>query len=106
MDSASVIGWLPAQTLGKEDEAGLNDFQENGELSPTTTRFLAATDPRVSIFICPSLIAILVARFREVLHQAIRDGLEEGCDDVQINGALQIREGWMHIHGKFSVALD
>ncbi|EIN06819.1 hypothetical protein PUNSTDRAFT_72844 [Punctularia strigosozonata HHB-11173 SS5] len=37
-------------------------------------------------------------RFREVLHEVIREGLIEGCDDIQINGALQIREGWMHIH--------
>jgi hypothetical protein len=28
-NSPSVIGWLPAQTLGEEDEAGLNDFKEN-----------------------------------------------------------------------------
>ncbi|KAJ7625050.1 hypothetical protein DFH06DRAFT_1444804 [Mycena polygramma] len=37
--------------------------------------------------------------FRGVLHQAIQDGLREKVDEVQINGALQLGNGWMHIHG-------
>ena len=42
---------------------------------------------------------LLVAGFREILHKAIREGLEEGVDEVQANGARQLQEGWMHIHG-------
>ncbi|KAI0767389.1 hypothetical protein C8Q74DRAFT_1203811 [Fomes fomentarius] len=37
-------------------------------------------------------------RFREVLHEAIQSALHDGADEVQKNGAIQIREGWMHIH--------
>ncbi|KAJ7704348.1 hypothetical protein B0H17DRAFT_1039333 [Mycena rosella] len=36
--------------------------------------------------------------FRPLLHEAIQDGLREGVDDIQINGAAQLGEGWMHIH--------
>ena len=39
--------------------------------------------------------------FREILHKAIREGLMEGVDEVQTNGARQLQEGWMHIHGTF-----
>ena len=35
------------------------------------------------------------------MHKAIREGLEEGVDEVQANGARQLQEGWMHIHGAF-----
>ncbi|KAI0634286.1 hypothetical protein C8Q77DRAFT_1055182 [Trametes polyzona] len=37
-------------------------------------------------------------RFREVLHGAIQSALRDGVDEVQKNGAIQTREGWMHIH--------
>ncbi|KAI9060087.1 hypothetical protein FKP32DRAFT_1578824 [Trametes sanguinea] len=37
-------------------------------------------------------------RFREVLHEAIQSALRDGVDEVQKNGAIQTREGWMHIH--------
>jgi hypothetical protein len=47
------------------------------------------------------LILFLAAAFRTVLHQAVRDGLREEVDDIQINGARQIGSGWMHIHGVF-----
>lgn len=33
------------------------------------------------------------------MHKAIREGLEEGVDEIQVNGARQLREGWMHVHG-------
>jgi len=39
-------------------------------------------------------------KFRVLLHQAIRDGLKEGVDKIQINGAIQLHQGWMHIHGE------
>lgn len=37
-------------------------------------------------------------KFRELLHEAVRKGLQREVDDIQINGALQLQEGWMHIH--------
>ncbi|KAJ7326493.1 hypothetical protein DFH08DRAFT_886066 [Mycena albidolilacea] len=36
--------------------------------------------------------------FRTLLHQVIQDGLREKIDDIQINGAIQLGNGWMHIH--------
>ncbi|KZT28190.1 hypothetical protein NEOLEDRAFT_1087166 [Neolentinus lepideus HHB14362 ss-1] len=36
--------------------------------------------------------------FRDLLHEAIKQGLEEDVDDIQRNGAMQLQEGWMHIH--------
>ncbi|KAG6820215.1 hypothetical protein H0H93_003869 [Arthromyces matolae] len=36
--------------------------------------------------------------FRNLLHDAIKSGLANGVDDIQINGALQLQDGWMHIH--------
>ncbi|KAJ7747893.1 hypothetical protein DFH07DRAFT_830486 [Mycena maculata] len=41
--------------------------------------------------------------FRVLLHEAIRDGLKEGLDDVQINGAAQLGNGWMHIHDERNI---
>ncbi|KAL1728349.1 hypothetical protein EV714DRAFT_215426 [Schizophyllum commune] len=38
--------------------------------------------------------------FRNLLHRAIREGLEQDVDEVQRNGALQLHAGWMHIHGE------
>ena len=40
-----------------------------------------------------------IAKFLEVLHEAIQSGLRDGVDDIQINGAIQTQQGWMHIHG-------
>lgn len=40
-----------------------------------------------------------IAKFRDVLHEAVESGLRDGVDDIQINGAIQTQEGWMHIHG-------
>ncbi|KAJ7130232.1 hypothetical protein C8R44DRAFT_905566 [Mycena epipterygia] len=37
-------------------------------------------------------------KFRALLHTAIQDGLREEVDEIQINGAGQLGEGWMHIH--------
>ncbi|KAA1474370.1 hypothetical protein DENSPDRAFT_840939 [Dentipellis sp. KUC8613] len=36
--------------------------------------------------------------FLRLLHTAVSSGLREGIDDIQINGATQLQEGWMHIH--------
>ncbi|KAH9854568.1 hypothetical protein C2E23DRAFT_725907 [Lenzites betulinus] len=38
-------------------------------------------------------------KFRELLHSAIQAALRDGADEVQRNGAIQLGEGWMHIHG-------
>ncbi|KAJ7291225.1 hypothetical protein C8J57DRAFT_1271865, partial [Mycena rebaudengoi] len=77
--SSTIIGWLPAATTGTDEDAGLNDFRENRHPSNFISR----------------------SRLRTVLHQAVRDGLREEVDDIQINGARQIGSGWMHIHGVF-----
>lgn len=37
-------------------------------------------------------------RFLPLLHEALSSGLAEAVDDIQVSGALQIGEGWMHIH--------
>ncbi|KAI0050281.1 hypothetical protein FA95DRAFT_1555789 [Auriscalpium vulgare] len=66
-DSSTVLGWLPAETPGNEDQAGLNDFKEN-------------------------------PAFRPLLDRAIASALVDGVDEIQINGAIQIGDGWMHIH--------
>jgi hypothetical protein len=47
-----------------------------------------------------------IANFRKVLHEAIQEGLMEEVDDIQINGALQLQEGWMHIHGNITISSD
>lgn len=36
--------------------------------------------------------------FRKILHAAVQQGLCQGTDDIQLKGALQLRQGWMHIH--------
>jgi hypothetical protein len=35
-----------------------------------------------------------------LLHEAISCGLAEVTDDIQASGALQLGDGWMHIHGE------
>jgi hypothetical protein len=44
---------------------------------------------------CP----VYLGKFRNVLHEAIQAGLRERVDNIQINGAIQLQQGWMHIHG-------
>ncbi|TFK31460.1 hypothetical protein BDQ12DRAFT_694114 [Crucibulum laeve] len=83
-DSASIIGWLPAQIyeadaerqddlgLEKQQDAGLHDFHPNPE-------------------------------FIQILHQSIKDGLRDQVDDIQINGGRQLQDGWMHIHDQRNI---
>ncbi|KAI6107777.1 hypothetical protein EDD16DRAFT_1488520 [Pisolithus croceorrhizus] len=68
--SATVIGWLPAIAEG------------------TSRDIEAGLDDFVEN-----------PNFRSLLQGAIRQGLREGVDEVWMNGALQLRHGWMHIHG-------
>jgi hypothetical protein len=37
--------------------------------------------------------------FRRALHESVSTTLDEGADEVWVNGALQTGEGWMHING-------
>lgn len=83
-DSKAVMGWVPA---GIEGEVSLIGFRENGESQCTSERN-HSVDTHIS------------AIFKEILHEAIRKGLQEGVDDIQINGALQTHSGWMHVHGE------
>ncbi len=83
-DSKAVMGWVPAETEG---EVSLIGFRENGE-----PRYIFERNDSVDTHIS--------AIFKEILHEAIRKGLQEGVDDIQINGALQTHSGWMHVHGE------
>jgi len=71
-ESSTILGWLPAETPGKDRDAGLNDFVPN-------------------------------PRFLPLLHEAISEGLAEAVDDIQVAGALQLGNGWMHIHDERNV---
>ncbi|KAI0074935.1 hypothetical protein K474DRAFT_1709427 [Panus rudis PR-1116 ss-1] len=66
--SRTIIGWLPAVTAGE------------GEDSAGLNDFV------------PN------AAFVEILHEAVKSGLTDGVDEIQKNGALQLQQGWMHIH--------
>jgi len=85
-DSSTIIGWLPAGTSSNADEeAGLNDFKENRmSFLPGHIYSNCSRDPS--------------AKFRQLLHGALQSGLEADVDDIQRNGALQMQQGWMHIH--------
>jgi hypothetical protein len=48
----------------------------------------------------PELMLTSAASFLDVLHQSIQEGLKEDIDEVQRNGALQVYQGWMHVHGE------
>jgi hypothetical protein len=45
----------------------------------------------------------MLARFLPLLHKAMSEGLGEAVDDIQTAGALQLGDGWMHIHGKLGL---
>ncbi|KAL0946099.1 hypothetical protein HGRIS_012364 [Hohenbuehelia grisea] len=70
LDAPEVIGWLPAETSSSTGDSSEAGLNDFKE------------NPG----------------FRTVLHEAIQAGLKEGVDDIQINGAIQTQEGWMHIH--------
>ncbi|OJA12255.1 hypothetical protein AZE42_04073 [Rhizopogon vesiculosus] len=72
-DSCSVIGWLPAETPGQ------------GDVEAGLNDFIE--NPR----------------FRAIMHEAIQKGLQDQVDDIWINGALQLQQGWMHIHDNRNV---
>ncbi|KAJ7769621.1 hypothetical protein DFH07DRAFT_768892 [Mycena maculata] len=52
---------------------------------------------------CQNRHEAMRAEFRGLLHEAIRDGLNEGIDDVQINGAAQLGNGWTHIRDERNI---
>ncbi|KAG1802053.1 uncharacterized protein HD556DRAFT_1334198 [Suillus plorans] len=67
-DSCSVVGWLPAETAGEAD-----------------------AEAGLNDF-------VENPKFRVIMHKAIQTGLQEKVDDIWINAALQLQQGWMHIH--------
>ncbi|GAV99529.1 hypothetical protein LENED_000990 [Lentinula edodes] len=67
-NSATIIGWLPASTESQTE-------QDAG-----------LNDFKENI------------KFRHLLHEAVKSGLQANVDEIQRNGALQIQQGWMHIH--------
>lgn len=56
---------------------------------------------RTSLSILTLPHKLVSARFRPLLHEAIQQALREGADDIWTNSAIQIQQGWMHIHGAF-----
>ncbi|KAF8718927.1 hypothetical protein AX14_011651 [Amanita brunnescens Koide BX004] len=77
-DARAIIGWLPAVL---EQNGSMSQGQEEAGLNDFVEN----------------------AKFREALHAAIRDGLREGVDEIQTNGAIQLQNGWMHIHDERNV---
>lgn len=45
------------------------------------------------------MLILSPAKFRDLLHKAILETIRDGSDEIQTNGALQLQQGWMHIHG-------
>ena len=103
VDSSTVIGWLPAETYmtdspgtpgmdhahqNKETSAGLRDFVGNRECYLHLRDFSRGWH------------AITIAKFVTLLHKTIQSALSENLDEIWENGAKQLQEGWMHIHGK------
>jgi hypothetical protein len=84
-NSAAVIGWLPAAAEA-EGESGLNDFAEN------CTSGVLVLEVTTDVNTC-------AANFRAALHDAVGASLDEGTDEIWMNGALQTGAGWMHING-------
>lgn len=83
------MGWLPSVAENKGD-AGLNDFKEN-------RKFLVDCGEEA----CKLIVLWWgLAEFRPIMHRAIQDALRKDLDDIQRNGALQLQNGWMHIHGE------
>jgi hypothetical protein len=40
------------------------------------------------------------AKFLKLLHRTIQSSLAAGLDDIWDNGAKQVQQGWMHVHGE------
>lgn len=74
--SRTIIGWLPASN-GSENEGK----EEEAGLNDFVEN----------------------AGFKELLHEAIQSGLKDGVDDIQKNGAIQVQQGWMHIHDERNI---
>ncbi|TFK20635.1 hypothetical protein FA15DRAFT_673314 [Coprinopsis marcescibilis] len=82
-EAAAVIGWLPARqymTDSPEPEAEL------GRGTRREQRGFAWNGFREN------------PAFRPVLHETIYAGLRDGIDEVWVNGAKYVQNGWMHIH--------
>lgn len=73
--------------IANEEDATLEDFVGNRESCSSSCDIIR---PHASGNI---------ARFIDVLHSAIKEGLKEGVDEIQKATAMQTMEGWMHIHG-------
>lgn len=47
----------------------------------------------------PTYPTMALASFKDVLHKSIYASLRDQKDEFWLNGAKQLQEGWMHIHG-------
>ncbi|KAF8639143.1 hypothetical protein AX17_001633 [Amanita inopinata Kibby_2008] len=79
-DSSAVIGWLPAVYEQRPE-------RENGQSQEEACLEDFKENPK----------------FRDLLHNVIQDGLREGIDEIQVNNAIQMQQGWMHIHDERNV---
>ncbi|KDR80161.1 hypothetical protein GALMADRAFT_242422 [Galerina marginata CBS 339.88] len=81
VDSPTVIGWLPAETYMTDTP----ESDQTKEASSTLGDFVG--NPK----------------FLSLLHESIKSGLKDGLDEIWENGAKQLQEGWMHIHGERNI---
>ena len=103
-DSETIIGWLPAQTYltdtpdipgsrpsqqSRGTTAGLHDFFPNREFFRVRLRI---ENLKIDMH--------TTAKFLKLLHKTIQSSLAAGLDDIWDNGAKQVQQGWMHIHGE------
>lgn len=80
-ESSTVIGWLPAQTY-------VTDTPD----TPVAKRTGAGlNDFRENPMFLP------------VLHESNKAALRDDVDEIWINGAKQIQQGWMHIHDQRNI---
>ncbi|TEB26818.1 hypothetical protein FA13DRAFT_1765458 [Coprinellus micaceus] len=73
-ESSAILGWVPAPS---------NSSSKSPE---ELTQLVSWRDFREN------------ATFRDILHKSIYTTLRDGNDQVWVNGAKQLQDGWMHIH--------
>lgn len=73
-ESSAVLGWVPVP-------------QEAGSVTPEEiAQRVVWRDFREN------------ASFKDILHKSLYTSLRDGKDEIWVNGAKQLQEGWMHIH--------
>ncbi|KIM46791.1 hypothetical protein M413DRAFT_64043 [Hebeloma cylindrosporum] len=83
-DSETIIGWLPAQTY--QTDTPDTSSSRTSQQGRRTTAGLHDFIPN--------------PQFLKLLHKTIQSSLAAGLDEIWDNGAKQVQQGWMHIHGE------